>query len=883
MLSRIRKWLGRRDDVSEELAFHFHELKQERLSAGDTEAEADRFARRKLGNRTAVQETIHEMSALRFFEPGARHLLFALRSLFRYRGAYLSAIGILALGIGMSVAMFSLADAVLLRPLPFPEQGSIQVIWKTDPAAGASFVELAYPELRDLQENIPGSQYVAVMPTTLYGYGKVLQTGNAEPVQVESTPVSHDYFRVLGVSPVLGRDFTSSDEQVGAAPVAMISDWVWREHLGANRNIVGQMIRLNGQGHTVIGVMARGVDFPRGAGLWIPLGVDRRVVERRTATFLQAIVRVKRGYSRASLTTQVNTLFARLAADHPDAYTPSQQAVVTPIAEYWTGSARLHLWIMLGASLLLLIAATISAGNLFLSRAMSRRQEIATRAALGAGPAQILLQFAAEGIVAGAIAAFGGLLMAQLAIRFLVKWSPGDIPRLSEAALNVQSFGFAASVALLAAIVCSILPGWFITRTNLEAALRTGGARSTVSRTGGRTQSAFVFAQAAVTAMLLLMAGLLVMSYHSMMTADTGFANHDAVSMNVALRGPGLFGAQAYDLKARHAFYSRLLDRLREATGVTSAAAVLLRPFEGAIGWDAHYRFEFESNGEGRSEPPQANFEAITPGYFQTVGTPLLEGRDFNEHDGEGIERVAIIGNSLAQRIRDAGQNPIGHRLRLSRGPNGPWMRVIGVCGSARYRSVTQTGDDIFVPYLQSEAPTNYVVIRGSRPAEELAALVRHTLAGIDPNQAVAGVATLGSLIDRNTARHRFNMILLLWFGACAVILAAMGVYSVIAEGVAARRREIAIKTVLGARKPRLARDMVYRALVFVLAGEAVGVCCVAGLGRLGSELLYSVSPRDPVIVGSVLAFLFVVSLVSALWPAWTAAGRDPNAVLHET
>jgi putative ABC transport system permease protein len=353
--------------------------------------------------------------------------------------------------------------------------------------------------------------------------------------------------------------------------------------------------------------------------------------------------------------------------------------------------------------------------------------------------------------------------------------------------------------------------------------------------------------------------------------------------MNLTLRGPGLFAAQAHDPKSRHAFYSHLLDRLREAPGVTSAGAVLLRPFEGTIGWDAQYEFEFEASREDSRERPQANFEVITPGYFQTVGTPLLEGRDFSNHDDESGESVAIISDSLAKRIRKAGRIPIEHRLRIGRGPNGPWMKVIGVCASARYRSVTQSGDDIFVPYLQSGVPTNYVVIRGSRPAGELAALARRTLARIDPNQAVADVATLGSLIDRNTARHRFNMILLLWFGACAVILAATGVYSVIAEGVAVRRREIAIKTALGARKPQLVREIVYRALVFVLAGEAVGLCCIAGLGRLGSELLYGVSARDPVILGSTLAFLFVVSVGAALCPAWAAAGRDPNAALHET
>ena len=478
------------------------------------------------------------------------------------------------------------------------------MIWKTDPQAAAPFVELAYPELRDLQENIRDIQYAAVMPTTLYGYGKVLQTGSAEPVQVESAPVSHDFFRVLGIAPALGRDFSASDEQIGAAPVVIISDRVWREHLGGNRNIVGQMIRLNGQGHTVIGVMAPGVEFPRGAGLWVPLGVERRVVERRTATFLQAIVRLKPGVSRDAAASQINPLFARLAADHPDVYSRSQQAVVTPLPVYWTGSARLHLWIMLAASLLLLIAAVVSAGNLFLSRALARRQEIATRAALGARPAQILLQFATEGAAAGAIAACAGLLLAQSALRILVRWAPADIPRLSDATLNTASFGFAAAAAVLAAMVCSILPGWFILRMNLEAALRSGGARTSTSHAGNRAQSAFVFSQAAVTVTLLAMAALLVISYRAMMNADTGFANRDAVSMNVALRGPGVLASQGYDVKARRAFYGRLLDLIRQTPGVTSSAAVLLRPFEGAVGWDAQYQFEFDQ-GTPRTSPSQ--------------------------------------------------------------------------------------------------------------------------------------------------------------------------------------------------------------------------------------------------------------------------------------
>jgi putative ABC transport system permease protein len=820
------------------------------------------------------------MSPIGLFDTGARHLRLAFRTLAR-RGAYLSAMAILALGIGMSVAMFSLVDAVLLRPLPFPGQQSIEVIWKTDSLAGVRVGELAYPELRDLQENIPDFLYVAAMPTSLYGYGRVIQAGKSEPLQVESAPVSHDFFRVLGVAPAFGRDFTASDEQVDAAPVVVLSDRVWREQLGADRHIVGQIIRLNGQGTTVIGVMAPGVEFPRGAGLWIPLGVDRHVVESRRATFLQAIARIRPGRSRSRIAAQVNALFTRLAADHPDAYSRSQQAVVTPLTEYWTGSARLHLWIMLAASALLLIAAIIGAGNLFLSRTLSRRQEIATRAALGAGRAQIVWQFAAEGIAAGLIAAAGGLLIAELAIRLLVKWSPADIPRLSSAALNFQSFCVAAGAAALAAVVCSLLPGWLVARTNLEVALRESGARTSMPRAGKHAQSAFLFAQAALTVVLLAMAVWLVASYRAMMHADLGFANPDTLSMNLMLRGPGLFSAQAYDAKSRRAFYTQLLDRLRAAPGVTSAAAVLLRPLEGTIGWDVPYRFEFEARDDSR-ELPKANYEVVTPGYFQTVGTALLEGRDFNDGDQEGGEGVVIISRALAQRIRRAGHLPVGHRVRLGMGPP-VWLKVIGVSADARYRSVTQTGADIFVPYLQAAAPTNYVVIRGTRPTGELAALVRRTLAALDGNQAIAGVATIGELIDRDTARHRFNMILLLWFGACAAILAATGVYSAIAESVAARGREIAIKTALGAGRPRLVREMVAFALLFVLAGEGVGLGCALAVGTLAAELLYGVSPRDPLILGPVLAFLFLVSLAAAFGPAWIAAGADPKPSLRET
>jgi hypothetical protein len=389
----------------------------------------------------------------------------------------------------------------------------------------------------------------------------------------------------------------------------------------------------------------------------------------------------------------------------------------------------------------------------------------------------------------------------------------------------------------------------------------------------------FILSQAAVTVMLLAMAALLTLSYRSLMSAGIGFANRDALSMNLPMRGPGLFSGQAFDAKSRRMFYARLLNRLRESPGITSAAAVLVRPLEGPIGWERSYEFDFEAGAKDSRVHPKANYEVVTPGYFETVGTPLLEGRDFNDHDSEDSESVVIISQTLAQRIRDAGQLPLGRRMRLGGGPG--WSRVIGICGDARYRSVTQSGADIFEPSLQAQAPTNYVVISGTQPTQELAALARRTLAEIDSNQALSGIATIGDLIDANTARHRFNMLLLVWFGICAAILAATGVYSVIAETLAARKGEIAIKTALGAPRHRLVREMVSSTLGFVLAGEALGIICIAAFGSLGSDLFYGVSPRDPMVLSWAGGFLFVVSALAAFCPAWIAAGDNPKAALR--
>lgn len=780
----------------------------------------------------------------------------------------------MALAIGISTAVFSLAHAVIFHPLPFPDQQSLRVIWKADPKSGVPFLELAYPELRDLQQGVPAFQSVALMPTTLYGYGKVIRIGNQQPVQVESAPVSHGFFKTLGVRPVLGRDFKDSDEHPGAAPVVILSDTVWRTQFHQDAHINGRQIRLNGDAYTVIGVAGREIDFPKGVGLWVPLGVNKDIVDNRNAYYLQAIARVKPGYSLAQANAQVQALFKRLAHQYPQSYSATQQAVITSLPQYWMGSARLQLLISLGASLLLLLTGCVTASNLFLSRTLARRQEIATRSALGATTFQIFIQFAAEGLTATFLACCGGVAIAWALIKLLVSIAPPDIPRLQDAGIHWPALGFATVVSILTAMICSAAPVFMATRLNLEGALREGAARLSSSRHSSRMQFSFIVGQTATSVVLLVASALVVISVRAMLRTDTGFSHPDTVTMNLALRGPHA------DVEKRRLFYKNLLARLRDSPAVTSAGAVLVRPLEGSIGWDMTYRSEFDIPRS--SEPlPTSNFEVITPGYFQTVGTPILEGRDFNNRDRKNAPKVVIISHGLAEKMRHAGHMPVGTRIRFGKRDEGEWWTVVGVTGNTRYRGVTTRDEDVYVCYLQSGIPVNYLVLRGHATAMELTALARRQVAALDPTQAIANVATIGELMNKNTARQRFNMVLLLSFGLTALLLTAAGVYSVIAEMVSLKTREIAIRLALGSDRLALVRSFVGATIGGVLMGEITGLTAALFLGHTVSDLLYAITPDDPFVFAFVLSCVLVVSAAAASIPAWIASGQNPSRILH--
>jgi predicted permease len=845
------------DPIDDELAEHFHLLRQERLEAGDTEEQATRYARHRLGHAPAIAEAVRDLSPYHRLESAARHTRLALRALPKHA----LATAILTLGIGLSVALFSLVDAVILSPLPIPNEDRVHLLWKTDPANQPHLVgELAYPELADLQRDIPEAQYVALFPAAPYGNGRTLQTGANDPVQIESCPASPDFFKVLGVHPAIGRDFTPADSAPGAPPVAILSHEVWRQHFSATPNIINQPVRINNRPHTVIGVMPPHFDFPRGVGLWVNLPA----ANRRGMTWLQAIVRLHPNAGKAEFQSSANRALKLQLTNHPKEYAPTQQATVTPIANFLTGTAKNQLYLALAAALLLLLSACVSAGNLFLTRALSRRQEVATRTALGATRAQLLTQFATEALAASTVATLAGTAVAAAIVQVLIQLAPSDIPRIHNATLNPTALAAAIALALTAALACAIGPLLLLREKNLETLLREGGTRTAGSRTGAQLRRLFVCLQTAATVVILTACALLFSSYRALLKTDLGLDNRDAITVNLALRGPGITPA------IYRKTYLELIDRLRATPGITNAAGVLLRPLEGSIGWDARYTYEFEAGTRDPLQQRKANFEVVTPGYFETIGTKLKEGRDFTDHDTEQSEKVLIISESVAAPLKD----PIGKRIKVF----DEQRKVIGVVADARFRGVRQPGHDVYVPNRQIDIPTNYLIIRATTPTAETLKNVRKAVKEIAPDQAIASEATLGTLMDRNTARDRFNLALLLLFAAGAVILAAAGTHAVTRESITARANEIAIRQALGAPRLRLARELITDILNYVTIGTLTGILLATALATAAKGLLYNVSPKDPLILATVAIFVLTTATLSALLPAWSTAARSGPA-----
>ncbi len=804
-------------------------------------------------------------------------LRYGARMLVKNPGFTAVAVLTLAFGTGANTAIFSAVNAVLLRPLPFAAEERLVVMWKHDQRSSHPLVELSIPEFNDWRGQSQSFESLAAMPTSVYGYGYVL-TGQGEPVQIESSRVSADFFATLGVRPLIGRAFTADDDRPGAARVVVISHRLWRERFSSDANLIGQTLTLNETPFNVVGVMPADFEFPKGVDIWSSLSanVGGRALENRAAVFLQAVGRLKAGVTREGAEAELNAVISRIAAAHPETEAEGHRVRITPLTEYLFGNARPALWLLLAATGLLLLIACANVASLLLARATSRRKEIAVRAALGAGRARIVRQLFVESLTLAVAGGALGVLLAYWLTDLLVIVAPTDIPRVESVSIDTAVLAFSVGVTLLTAVLFGLAPALNATGVNLSEALGDGG-RTVGERQGNRLRSALVVTEIAVTLVLLAGAGLALRSFVKLQQVETGFDTENVLTFQLRL-----FGKKYPDAKSVRDFYQQLIERLEAQPGVEAAGAVLIRPLEGMIGWDVPYATANQSPDEAkRNRVP--NFEVVTPHYFRSVGLPIKAGREFTERDTEESPKVVIISEAMARSVFAPGVDPTGQRLRLfdPSDSDNAWHTVVGVVGDARYREVRDARWDVYVPYRQFAFPVRYITVRTASDPAAFAAIVRREVAALDPQQAVTSVKTTRQLFSENVARPRFNSLLLGLLASLAAVLAGLGIYGVISYSVAQRTREIGVRIALGAGRGDVLRLVLKQGMKLVLSGVVIGLVAAFLLSRLMESLLFGISATDPATFTVVSLLLVVIALLACYLPARRATRVDPMVALR--
>jgi putative ABC transport system permease protein len=805
-------------------------------------------------------------------------LRFGVRMLLKHKGFSAVAVLTLALGIAANTAIFSVVHTVLLRPLPFAQQEQLVMLWKRDTTAKTALVELALAEVRDWQQQSQSFTGFAALPATVYGYGYLL-TGRGEAVQLESAKVSGSFFSLLGVQPAHGRVFNEADDQIGGAKVVILSDRVWRERFDADPNLIGQVITLTEEGFTVVGVMPAQFEFPRGVDLWVPIktAMSARATENYGATFLLAVGRLKPGGTLAQAETDMNGVIAEVAARHPETEAAGHRVVITPLATHLFGDARPALWLLLLATAMLLLIAIANIANLSLAQATARRREFAVRSALGAGRFRLIRQLLSESVLLAVAGGAGGVVLSYWLIKLLIRVAPADIPRMEEVGLNLTVLVFSLVITVLTAIFCGLFPALSISRLNLNQTLSQGGSKMSGEPSSLRTRRALVIAEVALTVILLSGATLILRSFVNLSQVNLGFNPTNLLTMHLRVQG-----AKYAKPEARREFYRHLIERLEAQPGVEAASAVLIRPMEGTVGWDTPFALEGQSDDQARQNRVP-NFEAVTPHYFRTFNIPLKLGREFSELDSDKSPPVVIISETMAKTLFGPGIDPLGKRLKLNL-RHESWRTIVGVAGDARYRELEDRRFDLYIPLGQWENGfVNHFAVRTTTDPRALLATVRSEIAALDSTQSAARIATMDELVAANLAQPRFSALLLNWLSGLALLLAAVGIYGVLAYSVAQRTGEFGIRLALGAQGSDILKLVVGQGMRLVAIGLGIGLMASFALTRLLTKLLFGVSPSDPLSFAGIALLLMAVALFACWLPARRATRVDPlTALRHE-
>jgi predicted permease len=874
-------------EVEEEIAFHLEMQTRRYIAEGMTPAEARETALQRFGDPESVREKCHaighklevEMRRAELRHELRQDLTFALRLLRNSPLFTAIALVTLAVGIGANAAIFSVVKAVLLQALPYREAARTVVIWNGYDQPGLEHAAIAaaeFADIREQQQTFDGVSAINRQRMNLIGEG--------EPEQLMGYAVSPNLFDLLGVTPQLGRGFSTEDGQEGSEKVVLLSHALWMRRFGGDPSVIDRSIQLGGKLRTVIGVMPAGVGFPdapvgflnvRG-DVWVPYGWEQARAEPRGDQYLGVIARIRSDKGIDQARADLETIAARFRAQFPDRYTASRwKLVLVPLHDQMVGDVRPALLLLLGAVALVLVIACVNIANLLLTRGAVRQRELAMRGALGAGRGRLVRQLLTESLLLSLAGGALGVLLAWWGVHTLVRLDPGNIPRLDGVHIDGEVLLFSLGVAAATGLVFGLMPALHLSRLDLRAVLQSSGHGSTVGRGYRRFRNALVMAEVAMAFIVLVQAGLLVRSFGALQRVDPGFRAGGVLSLQLSIP------SAKYDSpEKKAAFYQELRSRVAALPGVQQASAVYPLPM-GGEGWSGSYLVETEPVAPGQPEP-HAEYAVAMPGYFRTMGIPLREGRELTDHDAPGAPEVVIVDELLARRHWPE-QSAVGKRINLIGQSVGEWATVVGVVGHVRNTGPQEEGEpQIYMPFLQRPQGALFVVARTAAEPAVIVPGLRDAVREVDPDQPIRALRPMPELVEGAVARQRFNMLLLSLFAVVALVLAVVGLYGLMAGLVSQRVHESGIRLALGGSPGHALGLILGTGLRIVLAGLLFGLAGAFLLARIVAGLLFSIRTTDPLTYGSIAALVLLVSLAATWLPARRATRIDPLEALRE-
>lgn len=874
-------------ELADELHAHMERETEKLVKLGLSRDEAHRRARLLFGGFDKVNEECREARGVYLLETLLQDLRYAARTLRKNPGFTAVIVLTLALGIGASTAVFSIVNSVLLKPLPYPASERIVFPWRLAPRGmqlGYNEIPWGRSEFLLLSKESKAFQFLGAFKSDSFNL-----TGAGEPVRLNGVRASAGFFPALGVEPILGRPFTTEEDTTGQEHVVILSYSLWQEQLGGDPQIIGRSVELNASTYTVVGVMPASFSFPhaeempggftfeRDVRLWVPLALSVGPPIPSESSELAIVARLASEISISQAQAEMNLMTKRI-----ESFYGVKPAIgwfdsrVTPLTAQITGDTRRPLLLIFSAVVIVLLIACSNIASLMLARTLARNREFTLRAALGAGRFRVARQLLTESLLPSMIGGVVGIVLAEAAIHFVKIFGPANLPRLQEVSIDFRVLAFATACSILTGVLFGLAPAIGMSQINLAESLNQGGQRLSDTGASSKIRKALLVCEIALAFVLVIVAGLLAQSFYRLLSVDAGFHAEHVLTFELSL--PEL---KYPDQQHIAVLYQRATRALQSQPGIESAAIVETLPIGGAT----------ESTGIRIPDwtPPNsgvrryANYTIASPGFFATVGAPILRGREFMESDTANSMPVTVINDAMAKKFWP-GQDPIGKQVGPG-SPLYPLTTIVGIAADVKHLSLREEpGPEMYVPYTQKVWPsllTMEVVVRTRLDVASAVTSARNAIQSVDVDLPIANIKPLASLVDDSVAQPKFSMLLLAAFGAFALILACVGIYGVISYSVAQRTREIGVRVALGASRSNIFGMILGQGARLAGLGIAIGIAAALGVTRMMSSFLYDVRPADPATFVAVCVILFTVAALACYLPARRATRVDPLVALR--